>query len=552
MLVDFCHWSLKTVATSSSVSSDGYDVENLVSKDFILKNKGFLAERFLKPPVSITFAFPCSINIHQVIINPVVGRQKSSALEVLTNTQKLTSSWLFGLDSTSQDRNPVQLTPVSVGRIHMKDPAVCVFRYPSFRATSPYSVDDSDFSRFQYVVEMKHRYGTALVSHLTIRITNTIESLIPGIKSVAIFGQPSHKYDKAIHEKVFYHYVNSLNLKQLPTVSKNCDTSTKDCLILVESSSDSTSKFEIPEEFVDPITCEVMALPTLLPSGKSIDHNTLEKYIENEATYGRLPNDPFTGVSFNTDSYPVPNNSLKVRIDQFLLKHCDESQVKSAPRTVGRKEDIIFVADTKLNNAQNTKANLSLCASSTKRKSKALDVSEQQVKIARVDNSSENMLAIKLQYTIPSHKHTSSCSLGNALSTTNSREDDIPSHKHSLYNALSTTNSRDDHVPSHKRMLDSSLDDAMSILQQLPSFTCTTSSASDKSDTASSRHEKVCMNCKSQISNCTMYQLACGHCVCRICLCRSTGPSDQDVDRVVKCYQCKSVCNRNDVSRIFQ
>ena len=527
MLVDFCHWSMKPGVTSSCVSSEGHDVENLVSKDFVQKNKGFLAERFLKPPVSITFAFPCSINIHQVIVNPVVGQQKSSIIEVLTNSQKLTSSWLLGLDSARQNQIPfqlTQLTPLCVGRTDMKDPAVVCFFSPSFHAASPYCVDDFDLNRFRHVVEMKHTYGTTLVSHLTVRIIKTYESLIPGIKSVAVFGQPSQKYSKEIHEKVFHHYINSLNVKQLPTLSNNCDTSVQDCTLSEEIS---TSKFEVPEEFVDPITCDVMALPTLLPCGKSIDHHTLERYLENEATYGRLPNDPFTGVTFNSELYPVPNNSLKVRIDQFLLKHCDEDQVRSAPRTVGRKEDQSSFTNIKLNSSQSgeTSAKISSHISIMKRKKKSLDVSEQRVKVMRVDKF-------------------------NKSGTTTDSQDNLPAHSNSHgsnQNIVSSINIKEHSVPSHECRLDSSLDDAMSILQHLPSFTNTTSSTSESPRT---RQGKVCVNCESQISDSALYQLACGHYICRICL--TARPSGQAGNNIVKCCQCKCECSRNDVCRIFQ
>lgn len=77
----------------------------------------------------------------------------------------------------------------------------------------------------------------------------------------------------------------------------------------------------IPDEFLDPITQEVMVLPMLLPSGMSVDNSTLEEHQKREATWGRSPNDPFTGVPFTSMSRPVPNPQLKSRIDHFLLRN---------------------------------------------------------------------------------------------------------------------------------------------------------------------------------------------------------------------------------------
>lgn len=77
----------------------------------------------------------------------------------------------------------------------------------------------------------------------------------------------------------------------------------------------------IPDEFLDPITQEVMLLPMLLPSGVSVDNSTLEEHQKREATWGRAPNDLFTGVPFTSTSRPVPNPQLKSRIDRFLLQN---------------------------------------------------------------------------------------------------------------------------------------------------------------------------------------------------------------------------------------
>lgn len=61
-------------------------------------------------------------------------------------------------------------------------------------------------------------------------------------------------------------------------------------------------------------------LPMLLPSGASVDSTTLEEYKKREATWGRPPNDPFTGVPFTSTSQPLPNPQLKSRIDHFILQ----------------------------------------------------------------------------------------------------------------------------------------------------------------------------------------------------------------------------------------
>lgn len=53
---------------------------------------------------------------------------------------------------------------------------------------------------------------------------------------------------------------------------------------------------EIPTEFLDKITYEIMRVPMLLPSGHCVDRDTLEKLSNNDALHGRPPTDPFTGT----------------------------------------------------------------------------------------------------------------------------------------------------------------------------------------------------------------------------------------------------------------
>lgn len=52
----------------------------------------------------------------------------------------------------------------------------------------------------------------------------------------------------------------------------------------------------VPEQFLDEITYELMALPMLLPSGHFVDRSTLEKLQHTDSMYGRPPSDPFTGI----------------------------------------------------------------------------------------------------------------------------------------------------------------------------------------------------------------------------------------------------------------
>ena len=53
---------------------------------------------------------------------------------------------------------------------------------------------------------------------------------------------------------------------------------------------------EIPSEFLDSITYDIMSVPMVLPSGYCVDRSTLEKLSNSDALCGRAPSDPFTGT----------------------------------------------------------------------------------------------------------------------------------------------------------------------------------------------------------------------------------------------------------------
>ena len=58
----------------------------------------------------------------------------------------------------------------------------------------------------------------------------------------------------------------------------------------------SSTTVSVPDRYLDEITCEIMILPMLLPSGHYVDRSTLDKLSHTDTLYGRPPSDPFTGI----------------------------------------------------------------------------------------------------------------------------------------------------------------------------------------------------------------------------------------------------------------
>lgn len=71
----------------------------------------------------------------------------------------------------------------------------------------------------------------------------------------------------------------------------------------------------------------------MLPSGKVVDQSTIDKHSEEEAKWGRLPSDPFTGLEFTFNRKAILNLALKARIEKFLMENSEH--FKTVPRSLG-------------------------------------------------------------------------------------------------------------------------------------------------------------------------------------------------------------------------
>lgn len=75
----------------------------------------------------------------------------------------------------------------------------------------------------------------------------------------------------------------------------------------------------IDEVLLDALTFTLMRNPVLLPSGRTVDQRTLDKYLLQQEIWGKLPCDPFTGVRFTQTYKPIPNVEVKLLLDKHSL-----------------------------------------------------------------------------------------------------------------------------------------------------------------------------------------------------------------------------------------
>ncbi|XP_028270200.1 RING finger protein 37 isoform X2 [Parambassis ranga] len=293
----------------------------------------------------------------------------------------------------------------------------------------------------------------------------------------------------------------------------------------------------IPEEFLDPLTLEVMTLPMLLPSGVSVDNTTLEEYQKREASWGRHPNDPFTGVPFTSTSQPLPNPQLKSRIDHFLL----QKGMMRKDGMLGRQESGETLQASRLITSKvHGHTQSSSCLTEEREENHASDGQS----VSR-DNKAEQDNRNKRNRNEISKESTEASTAEKQL---------LPQRKRPRNDADSGMS-----CISHEQRLSASLDEALfSALQGRPSFTSNLpqqrEAAADSGTLSSScssttTGEKTCSSCCRSVSlysesASSIYRLTCGHLLCRACLQKESKPLNSNH---ISCPTCQSPTPRSHV-----
>lgn len=310
-MINFCCPALNPTVVCSTVSTDGYEVTNLVSNNADEARKGFLAYSAIKPPVTITINFLCCVNVSHVILWSQVGCQKSTGFEMYAN-------------SASKPKSP-DYQKAAYGYLEGDEIGIIFYRRASYHECIKYTKQLNSFA-WRAIPECTCSFLSNAVS-LQIKIIQT-KSSVPALAKVEVWGKPSKSCDQAVRHNVFKLWTDRIPKKE--TVS--CDEPDRQLQTLSDS-----DEFEIPEEFLDSVTCTLMALPFILPCGKVVDQSTLDKHEQHEAKWGRAPSDPFTGRIFTENHRPIPATALKACIDKFLIEHSERQELTSVPRTTGRK-----------------------------------------------------------------------------------------------------------------------------------------------------------------------------------------------------------------------
>lgn len=394
--MNFCASQLLPEISTNKPSADGHEVSNLISEDSLCRSRGYMGEYFLKPPIDIILHFPVSIDISQVLIGAQLRTQCSVAFSILTNistssirnNSPISSNPAKNNSSKRKIYNPNINTTEGIRQAHGTGVYECGSLVPLQEYEdendghgNDVSSDDDVYlsvSNFNtngeetvllsncfyrhwfdvprpktetilkgassvYTNNMRHTNRDALrcVKKLMIRIHKTQHPGPCVLSRIEVWGQPamssSIRQRKDLLNKWQGHKISLVNEPRLPRMYNSHEDKESNS----SSSQLSSAQFdiiqencEIPEEFFDPITCEVMTIPLLLPTGHTVDSQTLERYFANESQWGRPASDPFSGLAFKEGRGPVPNVGLKARIDRYLLLNGNHSEFKNIGRSL--------------------------------------------------------------------------------------------------------------------------------------------------------------------------------------------------------------------------
>nr|XP_057927275.1 RING finger protein 37 isoform X2 [Doryrhamphus excisus] len=589
MVVNLCLPHFNTEISSNKLCADGYDVTNLISADPALRRRGFKLEYFLRPPVQVTLRFGFQVELYRVDVElwpwGMDLGQTSKRLEISTNSNLLRpqnfsqgkgqdqvnirlqthvqveqkegngkqsnqdgkfNGHLWSVqaqawDEESQQRNHKQNTKSHsqsdtrfnnpehdfkiVGRCQLKEETKVCFSHSAFRPRPPFlSLPpplQPDNCRREDLWSRGH-LSLSSVSQLRVTLPFGGAASALGLKALVVWGQPARCCPPEEVEKINCVHRASRRLPPRPVASvSNTEPPQQDT---------PSSTLSTPEEFLDPITQEVMTLPMLLPSGLSVDRTTLEEHQKREASWGRPASDPYTGVPFTAASQPLPNPQLKSRIDSFLLRNGNarrdgtlgrrgEAEKPQASRLIGPRPDerSVIIPNKQMEDAESGQS--SDCGNidgGKKRKLNELCESE--------PSTAEQLHQTKIPRSDTLRQRSSS---------------------------------------SHEQRLSASLDDALSsVLRGRPSFTSNLSLPGQAPPVSESPHtaaltmpgdDRTCSSCSSVLSLYSMpsspvYRLLCGHLLCRTCLQRDS-PLLNSVAFIL-CPTCQRPTSRSDIIRV--
>lgn len=344
MAINFCVENVGTLIESDNLCADGYEVGNLISPT--KRGRGFMAEYFIKPPVSVLLTLPCPAELSCVAVGLVRGPVRLTGFEIWASHTPT--------PSTRDDF-------VLIGKKFDATGDVIRFHNRCYAPRGPFApLNDGPSPRSDAAgrTETLKHFHCKHVCRIKLRLIRTSGSCSVGLGSLEVWGQPmaalcnpaaqnelirksraALSTGPAFTEAPTPYFgargdttsVGERSRPQEPSSTSAVNVQTR--CASIGNDSKIAPEFQIPTDFQDALTFELMTQPVLLPSGQVVDQSTLDKHVEMEQRWGRVATDPFTGTALAGAHRPKSLPELKSRIDHFVVRNLDK--LGNIPRTLG-------------------------------------------------------------------------------------------------------------------------------------------------------------------------------------------------------------------------
>jgi len=282
----------------------------------LLQGKGWMADGFIRPPVSIIVHLPCPVALRKLSWTSSFGEHTSLFHKVFATSHTLPCSPNCPKASGEHQR---------LANWHRV--GISTSRDGSVKFANRRLVKNAPEETWEKLGCSEDRFLLEQVTAVQLEICSTAAASVPCMSDLRIEASPAPgKENKQVAEQVVlrsrrggqgvdetpapvFSFFGGEEEEEQPEVHVVEDQAVLPTAPLVDC--------EPPQDFLDSITEEVMEMPMTLPSGHTVDRSTLDKCTDHFASWGGPPRDPYTGKLFSKGSEPVFNPGLKSRIDRW-------------------------------------------------------------------------------------------------------------------------------------------------------------------------------------------------------------------------------------------
>ena len=295
-------------------------------------SNGFLADPLQRPPIDIYIRFPFNLDIKHIYLGPSIGHHRSTLIEISVHHRRIDErlSWLIDPSAKSNLFDIQRQSFSRIAQILNDDETTRRIELVD------HDTEQTDAHNAKYRFSSNLHLTSCSTVKLTIKRSYRLSSC--AIKYLQIWGSLANVIPTAV------------KVKLLQIISPQPSVAT--CLPRLDPSATD----DVPSDFLDALTFEVMLIPMLLPSDYLIDRSTLEKCIAEDRRWCRTPRDPFTLVPFTDVTQPTVAQQLKVRIDQFLNERQNDPRFRNHARLLDasrRSTNVNFLSNKRKHRDEN-------------------------------------------------------------------------------------------------------------------------------------------------------------------------------------------------------